>query len=356
MRTVEWYENKIRVIDQRQLPWELILVEFDNYTDVAQALSEMVVRGAPAIGAAAAFGMALAAQQFDAQNREELLRYLKEAATVMKQSRPTAANLDWAIEQVMDIAQSEALMRVEDIRAGILRKAQQIANMDVELNRRMATYGAELIQDGDTILHHSNTGALSAVDWGTALGVVKMAHLEGKRIHAFLGETRPHFQGARLAAWELKQADIPFNIIADSAAGHYMQRGEVNIVLAGAERAAVNGDVANKIGTYQLAVLAKENGIPFYCVFPTSTIDLDLISGSEISIEEQDPDDIRTPLGNAVVPADYPARNPAFDITPQRYITGIITENGIAYPPYEVTLPRVIEGTLYPSSPTPYQE
>jgi methylthioribose-1-phosphate isomerase len=210
----------------------------------------------------------------------------------------------------------------------------------------MGTHGASLIRDGDTILHHCNTGSLATVDWGTALGVVRSAHAQGKRIHVLLDETRPRLQGARLSAWELKQAGIPFDIIADNAAGHFMRTGQVNIVLVGSDRTAANGDVANKIGTYKLAVVAKENGIPFYPVVPTSTVDLSLASGEEIPIEERDPDEVRAPFGLAIVPEDYPARNPAFDVTPHRYVTGIVTENGIVYPPFGANLRRAVEGTL----------
>jgi len=351
MRTVEWYDGKVRMIDQRELPWELVFVDYDNYTDVARAISDMVVRGAPAIGAAAGFGMALAAQQFDANNREELHRYLEEAATVMKDARPTAVNLAWAVDRLMTIAKKPSNQRVKDIRKAMLREAQRIADDDVAINKRMAEYGAELIKDGDTILHHCNTGSLATVDWGTALGVVRTAHQQGKRIHVLLDETRPRLQGARLSAWELMQAEIPFDIIADNAAGHFMRTGQVDLVLVGSDRTAGNGDVANKIGTYKLAVVARENGIPFYPVVPTSTIDLSLSSGDDIPIEERSSDEVRAPFGHAIVPDFYPARNPAFDVTPHRYVTGIVTENGIVYPPFDLNLRRAVEGTLLPPPP-----
>ena len=346
MRTVEWHENKVRMIDQRKLPWELVLVEYSNYTDVAQAITDMVVRGAPAIGAAAAFGMALAAQEFDAQNRLELLRYLQEAASLMRAARPTAINLMWAVNRIMRVADDESWYRVTDIRRAMLHEAKRIADEDVAINQRMAAFGATLIRDGDTILHHCNTGALAAVDWGTALGVIRTAHEQGKRIHVLLDETRPRLQGARLSAWECKQYGIPFEIIVDNAAGHFMRTGKVNIVLVGSDRTASNGDIANKIGTYKLAVVAKENGIPFYPVVPTSTIDLKLANGDEIPIEERSPDEVRTIFGQLIVPDDYPARNPAFDVTPHRYVTGIVTENGIVHPPYSINLRRAVDGTL----------
>ena len=223
-------------------------------------------------------------------------------------------------------------------RHALLAAAQRLADEDVALNRRMGFYGAELIADGDTILHHCNTGALATVDWGTALGVVFAAHEQGKRIHVLVDETRPRLQGARLTAWELQQRGIPFDLIADNAAGHFMRRGEVNLVLVGSDRTAANGDVANKIGTYQLGVLARENGVPFYPVVPTSTIDLDLATGDLIPIEERSMDEVLTVIDTAIAPAGITARNPAFDVTPHRYVTGIITEAGIVYPPFEKNL------------------
>jgi methylthioribose-1-phosphate isomerase len=346
MRTVEWHEGKVRMIDQRQLPWELVMADYDDYREVAQAITDMVVRGAPAIGAAAGFGMALAAFQSGAGDRAGLINYLQEAAAIMKQARPTAVNLMWAVERLMGVAADEKRAQVEAIQEAMLAEAQKLADEDVAINKRMGEHGATLVKDGDTILHHCNTGALATVDWGTALGVVRTAHEQGKRIHVLLDETRPRLQGARLSAWELKQAGIPFDIIADNAAGHFMRTGAVDIVFVGSDRTAANGDVANKIGTYKLAVVARENGIPFYPVVPTSTVDLNLPGGDDIPIEERDPGEVRAPFGNAIVPDDYPARNPAFDVTPHRYVTGIVTENGIVYPPFDLNLRRAVEGTL----------
>lgn len=355
MRTVEWHEGNVRMIDQRRLPWELVLVDYDNYADVAHSISEMVIRGAPAIGAAAAFGMALAAQQFDATNRQELLRYLQEAAGVMKKARPTAVNLAWAVDRLMGVARNPAWQRVEDIRREMLSLAQQIADDDVRINKQMAAYGAELIPDGATILHHCNTGALATVDWGTALGVIRGAHVLGKRIHVLLDETRPRLQGARLSAWELDQAGIPFDVIADNAAGHFMRRDEVDVVLVGSDRTAANGDVANKIGTYKLGVVARENGIPFYPVVPTSTVDLSLATGDAIPIEERSPDEVRKPFGNPLMPEHFPARNPAFDVTPHRYVTGIVTENGVAYPPFTESLRRAVNDEVLQPLPVGFE-
>lgn len=346
MRTVEWRDGRVRMIDQRVLPWELVIAEYQTYQEVAEAIREMVVRGAPAIGAAAAFGMALAAIQCGEPDRLGFSRCMEAAAAHMKNARPTAVNLMWAVDRLMRLTGNEDLDSIEAIRAALLEEAQRLADEDVEINKRMAEYGATLIKDGDTILHHCNTGALATVDWGTALGVIRTAHEQGKRIHVLLDETRPRLQGARLSAWELKQAGIPFDIIADNASGHFMRTGQVNIVLVGSDRTAGNGDVANKIGTYKLAVVARENGIPFYPVVPTSTIDLSLASGDDVPIEERDPAEVRAPFGQAIVPDDYPARNPAFDVTPHRYVTGIVTENGIVYPPFDINLRRAVEGRL----------
>jgi len=346
MRTVEWFDGKVRMIDQRALPFDLVYPEYMDYRGVARAITDMVIRGAPAIGAAAAFGIALAAFQAATSDRLEFLRFMEEAASIMKAARPTAVNLVWAVDRMMRVVTNEELIIVDDIRSALLAEAQKLADEDVEINKRMGAYGAALIKDGDTILHHCNTGALATVDWGTALGVIRSAHEQGKRLHVLLDETRPRLQGARLSGWELKQAGIPFDIIADNASGYFMRSGQVNIVFVGSDRTAANGDVANKIGTYNVAVLAKENGIPFYPVVPISTIDLSLESGNLIPIEERGADEVRSPYGLRIVPDDYPAKNPAFDVTPHQYVTGIVTENGVVYPPFAVNLKRAVAGTL----------
>lgn len=348
MRTVAWdYERGlVKMIDQRQLPATFEVAEFTDHAGVARAIKEMYVRGAPAIGAAAAFGLALAAKNSQAPDRAAFLRDLEAAADVLRQARPTAVNLFWAIDRLLRTATDESLERVDDVREAMLQEAQRLADEDVAINKRMAEHGAKLIKDGDTILHHCNTGALATVDWGTALGVIRTAHEQGKRIHVLVDETRPRLQGARLTAWELKQYGVPFTLIADNAAGHYMRTGRVNIVLVGSDRTAANGDVANKIGTYKLAVVARENGIPFYPVVPTSTVDLSLPTGDDIPIEERDGEEVTglTVFGHAVAPEGIQVGNPAFDVTPHRYVTGIVTENGIVYPPFEVNLRRAVDG------------
>jgi methylthioribose-1-phosphate isomerase len=346
MRTVEWDNGVVKMIDQRLLPGNFEIAEFTGYREVARAIKEMYIRGAPAIGAAAGFGMALAAHQSNAADRVTLLRDLEAAADVLRQARPTAANLFWAVDRMLRVAGDEKLASVDDVRDAILADAQALADEDVEINKRMAAHGAALVKDGDSILHHCNTGALATVDYGTALGVIRMAHEQGKRIHVFVDETRPRLQGARLTAWELQQLGVDFTLIVDNAAGHYMRTGQVNICFVGSDRTAANGDVANKIGTYKLAVVARENGIPFYPVVPTSTIDLNCPTGDDIPIEERDPEEVvgLTRDGMPIAPANIKVGNPAFDVTPAKYVTGIVTENGIAYPPFELSLKKIVLG------------
>lgn len=347
MRTVFWdYDNNtVKMIDQRQLPFELVVAEFDNYHDVARSISEMYVRGAPAIGATAAFGMALAARQSKAKDLTSLKRDLEAAAETLNVARPTAVNLSWAVAHQLVVASDKGLKDVDDVRQALLSSAQKIADDDVELNRQMGFNGAELVSDGDTIIHHCNTGALATVDWGTALGVIFAAHEQGKRFHVLVDETRPRLQGSRLTAWELKNRGISFDLIADNAAGHFMRTGQVNLVFVGSDRTAANGDVANKIGTYKLAVVARENGIPFYPVVPTSTIDLALSDGDQIPIEERNPDEVLKVIDRPIAPEGTSARNPAFDVTPNRYVTGIVTEMGVVYPPYLKHLRKAVEAS-----------
>jgi len=344
LRTVEWDEGVVKMIDQTKLPRELVILECTDYRHVAQAIKEMRIRGAPAIGVAAAYGIALGALQSKARTREELLAELSAVADTLRGTRPTAVNLFWAIERMLERARDTRLAGVEEIRQALVAEAQAMADEDVETNRRMGEYGATLIEDGMNILTHCNTGSLAVVDYGTALGVVRTAHRQGKRIHVYVDETRPFLQGARLTAWELMQEGIPMTLICDDMAGHFMSRGLVDIVLVGADRIAANGDLANKIGTYTLAVLAKENGISFYSVAPTSSIDLSIPSGADIPIEERDPREVTHIQGVPIAPEGVNAANPAFDVTPHRYITGIVTEKGIIYPPFEEGLKRLSRG------------
>jgi len=344
MRTIEWDQGTVRMIDQRCLPAELVILELSDYRAVARAIREMAIRGAPAIGAAAAFGLALGARQSRARDREALLAELDEVAETLRQTRPTAVNLSWALDRLLTRAHDPALQTPAEIVAALEAEAQALADEDVAINRRMGAHGAQVISDGDNILTHCNTGSLATVDFGTALGVIRAAWEQGKRVHVWVDETRPRLQGARLTAWELMRDGIPMTLIADNAAGHLMRSGQVDVVLFGADRVAANGDVANKIGSYKLAVLARENGIPCYSVVPTSTIDLSLPDGDAIPIEERDPEEVTVIGGVRIAPQNVPVYNPAFDVTPHRYLTGIITENGIVYPPFERNLRRVVGG------------
>jgi methylthioribose-1-phosphate isomerase len=331
------------MIDQRLLPMTFQILTCDDYGEVAEAIRDMAIRGAPAIGAAAAFGMALAAHHSQAKDRDELLSDLNDAAKTLKAARPTATNLSWAVSRLARRAECEA----DDaaIRETVLEEAQALADEDVEINRRLGQHGAALVQDGDTILHHCNTGALATVDYGTALGVIRTAHEQGKQIHVLVDETRPRLQGARLTTWELQQLDIPFTLIADNAAGHFMRCGQVDIVLVGADRVAANGDVANKIGTYKLALAARDNGIPFYPCVPVSTVDLSLPTGDDIPIEERPDGEVTavTYRGRPIAPEGVRVSNPAFDVTPHCHVTGIVTENGIAYPPFALNLRNMVQ-------------
>ncbi len=346
MRTITWDDEKqvMQMIDQRILPQELKILSYDNYQDIAEAIRVMVVRGAPAIGVAAAYGMALAAVRSKATTREALLADLQTAGEALNQARPTAVNLFWAVKRMQQAAQAVE-GSPDEIREALVRLAGEMADKDVATNKRMAEYGAALIEDGDTIVHHCNTGALATVDWGTALGVIRMAHEQSKKIHVFVDETRPRLQGARLTAWELEQYGIPYDIITDGASGLMMRKGLVQKVFFGADRVAANGDVANKIGSYMLALAAYDNGIPAYSVFPISTVDLELERGDLIPIEERDPEEVLalSLMGHRVTPEKASARNFAFDVTPNRLLSGWVTEKGVIKPPFKENLLAALE-------------
>ena len=344
MRSVEWEAGAVKMIDQRALPWKLEYVRLETVEAVAESIANMTVRGAPAIGASAAFGMALAARQSPATTVEALIDDLRQYGELLNAARPTAVNLAWAVKRLLQIAESGEFNSVDDLREVLLMAAQQVADDDVAINRRIGAWGSSLIDQGATVLHHCNTGALATVDYGTALGVIRAAHEAGTDFHVLLDETRPRLQGSRLSAWELEQLGVSYDIIPDTAAGYYMQNSEVNLILVGADRVAANGDFANKIGTYQLAIMAAAHSIPFYSVAPTSTIDLSLKTGADIPIELRDPAEVTTPYGNPIVPAHFKARNPAFDVSPHRYLSGIVTENGIARPPFSESLRRAVAG------------
>ena len=347
MRTVMWEEEgpAVRMIDQRLLPGEVVMIDLRTVDEIKQAIQDMAVRGAPAIGATAAYGLALAAAISDATDSESIWNDLESASETLAASRPTASNLVWALERMNSRARAASDQAPEAIRQLMLEQAQRIADEDVEINKAMGSFGAELIQDSDTVIHHCNTGALATVDYGTALGVIRAAHEQGKQVHVLVDETRPRLQGAKLTAWELEQYGVPYEIISDSAAGYFLSRGHVAGCFVGADRVAANGDVANKIGTYMLALAARDNEVPFYAVVPTSTIDLSLPSGADIPIEERDPGEVLNleHEGRPIAPKNSKARNPAFDITPNRLVTAIVTEVGVLRPPYEETLAAAVE-------------
>jgi methylthioribose-1-phosphate isomerase len=345
MRTVFWEDHQLKMIDQRILPARFEIVSFNDHVSVANAITDMVVRGAPAIGASAAFGLALAGYESASASTDDLVADLQSAASTLKSARPTAVNLAWALDRILNkVSDLKSKHDADSIRQFVLKEAQCIADEDVEINKRMAEHGAALINDGDTIIHHCNTGALATVDWGTALGVIHTAHEQGKNIHVLVDETRPRLQGARLTAWELEQYGIPYEIISDNTAGYFLKAGKVQKCFVGSDRTAANGDVANKIGTYMLALAAHDNGVPFYPVVPTSTIDLSLAHGDLIPIEERNPEEVLGLefQGERVAPKNAKARNIAFDVTPNRLVTGIVTENGVIYPPYEINLRQAV--------------
>ena len=339
MKAIEWVSGKVRIIDQTKLPWEEVFIEISDYREIASAIKEMRIRGAPAIGIAAAYGLALGAQGIETTSKKEFLSKLRPISEALAATRPTAVNLFWALERMNRVA--EAGENVAEIKAALIAKAQSLDAEDEAAERKLSSYGTELIKDGFTIMTHCNTGALAA-GYGTALGVIRTAWESGKKIHVFVGETRPLLQGARLTAWELMKYDIPFTLIADTMTGHFLSRGGIDCVIVGADRIASNGDVANKIGTYNLAVLAMENGVPFYVAAPISTIDISLASGDEIPIEERNAAEVTHIRGVPIAPEGVRVANPAFDITPHRYISAIITERGIVREPYEMRLRKVI--------------
>ena len=344
MRTVFWENNELKMIDQRILPARFEVLAYHDHRSVAHAITDMVVRGAPAIGAAAAFGLALAGFESASTSTSGLLADLETSASFLKAARPTAVNLAWAVDRLMGVVRS-AKGSADDLRQLLLDEAQRLADEDVEINKRMAEHGAALIQNGDTIIHHCNTGALATVDWGTALGVIRTAHEQGKKIHVLVDETRPRLQGARLTAWELEQYGIPYEIISDNMSGYFLKAGKAQKVFFGADRVAANGDVANKIGTYMLSLAAHDNGVPAYSVVPTSTIDLSLAHGGLIPIEERTSEEVLGIQfqGEPIAPKNAKARNPAFDVTPNRLLSGIVTENGVVYPPFDVNLKKVVK-------------
>ena len=340
-KTIEWEGDRVRLLDQRRLPGEVCYLECRDPSSVARAIRSMAVRGAPAIGVAASMGIALAAQKLKTHNREVFLRNIKKVCEQMRQTRPTAVNLFWAVNRMERLLDQAVSFSIEEIKAKVESEALQIYKEDLQINRKIGENGKNLIKDGDGVLTHCNAGGLATAGFGTALGVIQTAWKSGKRFHVFVDETRPLLQGARLTAWELVQEKIPATVLTDNMAGWLMKKRKINLVIVGADRIARNGDTANKIGTYSLAILAKYHGVPFYVAAPSSTVDLSMPSGEGIPIEERSTEEVTHLRGKRITPKGIKAYNPAFDVTPHSLIHGIITEKGIARKPFEKPLKKM---------------
>jgi methylthioribose-1-phosphate isomerase len=347
VRPFRYQDGVLYVLDQRLLPGEETWIECSDYRQVADAIRTLAVRGAPAIGLSAAFAVVLAARSFvqDGVAGAVLHERLMTAIDELAATRPTAVNLFWALRHMRRCLDSSAECPGPEIAELLLVEAERLSAEDATANRAMGSYGAEVIPDGSSILTHCNAGALVSSEFGTALGVIRTAHEDGKRLHVWVDETRPLLQGARLTAWELQRLGVPCTLITDNMAAHVMSRGQIDLVLTGADRIAANGDTANKIGTYGIAVLAHAHGLPFYVAAPTTTIDPDLTDGSEIVIEERRPDEVTAIRGVDIAPKGMRAANPAFDVTPNRLIAGIITEQGVARPPFTEDLRRFVSSS-----------
>jgi methylthioribose-1-phosphate isomerase len=340
-RTIEWLDDAVVMIDQTRLPGEEVYTTYTDFQSVAEAIKGMIIRGAPAIGVAAAMGVALGAQAIIADTYESFSRQLENVCDVLGRTRPTAVNLFWGLERMKQVAEENRSKSLDQIRALLKKEAIRIEQEDLTICKNIGKWGATLIPDGATVLTHCNAGGLATAGYGTALGVIRAAHEAGKKIQVFADETRPWLQGARLTSWELMKDGIPTTLITDNMAGFFMNRGEITCCVVGADRIAANGDTANKIGTYSVAVLAHENNIPFYVAAPISTLDLSLADGSKIPIEERPFSEVTHIKGIAIAPEGVRVRNPAFDVTPARYITAIITENGIVTTDYRSGLRKM---------------
>lgn len=348
MRTIEWLQesNELRLIDQRKLPGRLEYLHIHSAKEMADAIRVMAIRGAPALGVAGAFGVALEALAGKSESKIEFIKRLQGAAELLITSRPTAVNLSWGVRRILHLVEKSTSSQI-DLVNNIVEMALAMAEEDIATNLRMAEFGASLIDDGDVIITHCNTGSLAAVDWGTALGAIRFAHEHGKNIKLLVDETRPRFQGARLTAWECQKYGIPFEVITDNMSGFFLRRGEVNKVFFGSDRVTANGDVINKVGTYMLSLAAHANGVPVYPVFPLSTLDMSVESGDLVLIEERDPDEVTNVSygSEAIFPKNVLARNPAFDVTPHELITALVTDRGICYPPFSQNLSHFIYNT-----------
>jgi methylthioribose-1-phosphate isomerase len=344
--TIRWDENAVALIDQRILPTEEEYVICRSPEEVARGITDMVVRGAPAIGVTAAMGVALGMKQSveaGKNDEAELRDAMDGVCELIRNTRPTAVNLTWAIDRMKKRFDELLPEGAESVRDGLVEEARAIKEEDIAINRRMGRHGAELVPNGARVLTHCNAGALATAGYGTALGVIRAAKEAGKKVEVYADETRPFLQGARLTAWELAKDEIPVTLITDNMAGYLMAQGKIDLVMVGSDRIAGNGDVANKIGTYSVAVLAHEHGIPFYAVAPTSTFDLSLSSGDQIPIEQRDPEEVTHVRGVRIAPEGIGVVNPAFDVTPNRYVTAIVCENGVARAPYIESMRRLME-------------
>ena len=338
--TIEWKNNKIRMIDQTKLPEELTHLEISDIEVLAEAIKSLRVRGAPAIGIAGAFGVVLGVHNFAGEDKEAFFKQLKESSEYLNATRPTAVNLSWAIQRMNRVADANKSKPVAEIKDRLLKEAQTIWEEDRKICRRLGKHGARLVKDGFNVLTHCNTGALATADYGTALGVVFAAHEEGKKLHVYANETRPLLQGARLNVWELMNENIDVTLICDNTAAFVMQQKKIDVAIVGADRITANGDTANKIGTYNVAVLCEKHGVPFYVAAPYSTIDFNLQNGSQIPIEERAAEEITHGFGRRTAPLNTKVYSPAFDVTPNDLIAGIITEEGVIEPPYEINLKK----------------
>ncbi len=341
IKTIEWTNQGVVMVDQRVLSEKEIYPCYRTYQEVAEAIQTMVVRGAPAIGVAAAMGIALGVRQIEDLPGGEYESQFEEICRTIEKTRPTAVNLFWAVRRMRGLFQKVQGRSRQEISRILEEEALAVYHEDIAINQKMGKYGQELLPQKGTILTHCNAGALATAGYGTALGVIRAAREAGKQIEVLADETRPFLQGARLTAWELAQDGIPVRLLCDNMAGWMMQRGKIDGVIVGADRIAANGDTANKIGTYSVAVLARENGVPFYVAAPISTLDLSLADGSQIPIEERDPAEVTHFHGKRVAPQGVSAHNPAFDVTPNRYITAIVTERGVARGPFLESLARL---------------
>lgn len=336
--TIEWVDDHIRMIDQTKLPLDLIHLDITEVDVLAEAIKSLRVRGAPAIGVAGAFGVLLEAQKFSGRDSNAMLAHLQKTADFLNSTRPTAVNLSWALNRMMRVAGKNSGRSVAEIKDILKEEALQIWEEDRKTCRQLAEHGQALLKDGHRVLTHCNTGALATADYGTALGVVFAAHAAGKKIHVFADETRPLLQGARLNTWELMNEGIDVTLICDNTAAFVMQQNRIDCCIVGADRIAANGDTANKIGTYNVAVIAEKHGVPFYVAAPYSTIDFSLSSGAEIPIEERAAEEVTAGFGRRTAPLDTKVYSPAFDVTPNELIAAIITEKGVVYPPFKENL------------------